>query len=42
VIRKRNKTLILVTHSKEVAKFADRMLLLEEGVLKNQSREIAW
>ena len=41
-IRKRGKNLILVTHSKEVAKFADRLLLLEEGVLKKQSREIVW
>jgi putative ABC transport system ATP-binding protein len=42
LIRKRNKNLILVTHSKEVAKFADRLLLLEEGVLRKQSREIVW
>jgi len=42
LIRKRNKNLILVTHSKEVAKFADRLLLLEEGVLKKRSREIVW
>ncbi|MFC2026559.1 ABC transporter ATP-binding protein [Chloroflexota bacterium] len=41
-IRKRGKNLILVTHSREVAKFADRLLLLEEGVLKKQSREIVW
>lgn len=41
-IRKKGKNLILVTHSKEVAKFADRLLLLEEGVLKKQSREIVW
>jgi len=42
LIRKKNKNLILVTHSKEVAKFADRLLLLEDGVLKRQSREIVW
>lgn len=42
LIRKRNKNLILVTHSKEVAGFADRLLLLEEGVLKKQNREIVW
>ena len=42
LIRKRNKNLILVTHSQEVARFADRLLLLEEGVLKRQSREIVW
>jgi putative ABC transport system ATP-binding protein len=42
LIRKKNKNLILVTHSKEVAGFADRLLLLEEGVLKKQSREIVW
>jgi putative ABC transport system ATP-binding protein len=42
LIRKRNKNLILVTHSKEVAVFADRLLLLEEGVLKRRSREVVW
>ena len=42
LIRRRNKNLILVTHSQEVAGFADRLLLLEEGVLKKQSREIVW
>ena len=42
LIRKKNKNLILVTHSKEVVKFADRLLLLEEGVLKKQNREIVW
>ncbi len=42
LIRRKNKNLIMVTHSKEVAKFADRLLLLEEGVLKKQSREVAW
>ena len=41
-IRKRGKNLIQVTHSKEVAKFADRLLLREEGVLKKQNREIVW
>ena len=42
LIRKRNKNLIMVTHSKEVAKFADRLLLLEEGKLKKHSKEVAW
>jgi putative ABC transport system ATP-binding protein len=42
LIRKRNKNLIMVTHSKEVAKFADRLLLLEEGKLKKHDKEIAW
>jgi putative ABC transport system ATP-binding protein len=42
LIRQRNKNLIMVTHSKEVAKFADRLLLLEEGKLKKHSKEIAW
>ena len=42
LIRKKNKNLIMVTHSKEVAKFADRLLLLEEGIIKKQSREIVW
>ncbi len=39
LIRKRNKNLILVTHSTEVSKFADRLLLLEEGKLVKQNRE---
>lgn len=42
LIRKKNKNLIMVTHSKEVAGFADRLLLLEEGVIKKESREIVW
>ena len=42
LIRKRHKNLILVTHSKEVAGFADRLLVLEEGELKKQSLGIAW
>jgi putative ABC transport system ATP-binding protein len=42
LIRQKNKNLIMVTHSKEVAKFADRLLLLEEGILKKHNREIAW
>jgi putative ABC transport system ATP-binding protein len=42
LIRRKNKNLILVTHSQEVAKLADRLLLLEDGVLKKQSREIVW
>jgi putative ABC transport system ATP-binding protein len=42
LIRQKNKNLIMVTHSKEVAKFADRLLLLEEGTLKKHNKEIAW
>ncbi|HEX78901.1 MAG TPA: ABC transporter ATP-binding protein [Dehalococcoidia bacterium] len=42
LIRRKNKNLILVTHSKEVATFADRLLLLEEGVLKKKGTEIVW
>lgn len=38
LIRKRNKTMILVTHSQEIASFADRHLLLENGVLRPQSK----
>jgi len=41
LIRKRNKTLIIVTHSQEIASFADRQLLLENGVLKTQSKTVA-
>ena len=38
LVRKRNKTMIIVTYSQEVASFADRHLLLENGVLKPQSK----
>jgi putative ABC transport system ATP-binding protein len=38
LIRKRNKTMIVVTHSREIAAFADRQLLLENGVVKPQSK----
>jgi putative ABC transport system ATP-binding protein len=42
LIRCCGKNMILVTHSKEVAAYADRTLLLEEGVLKQHSQEIVW
>ena len=42
LIRRRNKNLILVTHSQEVTKLADRLLFLEEGIFKKHSREIIW
>ena len=42
LIRRRNKNLILVTHSQEVTMLADRLLLLEEGIFKKHSREIIW
>ncbi|UCC17501.1 MAG: ABC transporter ATP-binding protein [Dehalococcoidales bacterium] len=40
LIRKRNKTMIIVTHSQEIASFADRHLLLENGVLKPQNKAV--
>ena len=40
LVRKRNKTMILVTHSQEIASFADRHLLLENGVLKPQNKAV--
>jgi len=40
LVRKRNKTMIIVTHSQEIASFADRHLLLENGVLKPQSKAV--
>lgn len=42
LIRRRNKNLIMVTHSREVARFADRILYLDEGTLKEQARETVW
>ncbi len=39
LIRKRGKSLILVTHSNEVSLFADRVLLLEDGQLVEQHRD---
>ncbi len=42
LIRRRNKNLIMVTHSREVAHFADRILYLEDGTLKEQARETVW
>jgi putative ABC transport system ATP-binding protein len=38
LVRKRNKTMIIVTHSQEIASFADRHLLLENGILKPQNK----
>lgn len=40
LVRKRNKTMIIVTHSQEIASFADRHLLLENGVLKPQGKAV--
>ena len=42
LIREKNKNLILVTHSKEVASFADRVLLLDGGVFTAQNRDVTW
>jgi putative ABC transport system ATP-binding protein len=40
LVRKRNKTMIIVTHSQEIASFADRHLLLENGALKPQNKAV--
>ena len=41
LVRKRNKTMIIVTHSQEIASFADRHLVLENGVLKTPGNAAA-
>jgi putative ABC transport system ATP-binding protein len=42
LVRARGKTLILVTHSREVTRFADRVLLLEDGLLSERPAEVVW
>ena len=42
LIREKNKNLILVTHSREVASFADRVLLLDGGVFTTPNRDVTW
>jgi len=40
--RERETTLLLVTHSREVAKSADRVLMLNDGRLAVQDRDLLW
>jgi putative ABC transport system ATP-binding protein len=40
--RKHDQTLLIVTHSKTVADRADRILVLEQGMLHEGEQEIAW
>ena len=42
LLRARGKTLLVVTHSKEVTRFADRVLTLEDGHLLAQTAEVVW
>jgi putative ABC transport system ATP-binding protein len=42
LLRARGKTLLIVTHSKEVTRFADRVLTLEDGRLQTQAAEVVW
>ena len=40
--RQHEQTLLIVTHSKAVAERADRILVLEQGMLHEGEQEIAW
>lgn len=40
--RQHDQALLIVTHSKTVAERADRILILEQGMLHEGEREIAW
>jgi putative ABC transport system ATP-binding protein len=42
LVRTTGTTLILVTHSREVARFADRRLVLQEGRLHEYAEEAGW
>ena len=42
LLRSRGKTLLVVTHSLEVTRFADRVLTLEDGQLHAQTAEVVW
>ncbi len=42
IYRNEDQTLVLVTHSLQVAKHADRVLMLDQGRLAPPSEEIAW
>lgn len=42
LVRSRGKTLVMVTHSKEVTRLADRLLTLEDGHLTGHAVEVVW
>jgi putative ABC transport system ATP-binding protein len=42
LVKEHNSTLVIVTHSLAVAKQADRVLTLENGLLSEQQGEFAW
>lgn len=42
LVRARGKTLVLVTHSREVSRLGERVLLLEQGRVSAANPEIAW
>ncbi|MGF1641996.1 MAG: ABC transporter ATP-binding protein [Thiotrichales bacterium] len=41
-VREQGATLVLVTHSREVASHADRVLVLDQGRIGAQGAEVAW
>ncbi len=42
LVKEQQSTLLLVTHSLEVAKSADRIVTLEDGMLEERSSDFAW
>ncbi len=42
LVSEQNSTLLLVTHSLEVAKSADRIVTLEDGILQDRNSDFAW
>jgi putative ABC transport system ATP-binding protein len=42
LVKEQQSTLLLVTHSLEVAKSADRIVTLEDGVLEERNSDFAW
>jgi putative ABC transport system ATP-binding protein len=42
LLRARGKTLVIVTHSQAVTRFADRVLTLEDGRITARAAEVVW
>jgi putative ABC transport system ATP-binding protein len=42
LVKEQQSTLLLVTHSLEVARSADRIVTLEDGVLEERNSDFAW
>jgi putative ABC transport system ATP-binding protein len=40
--RNAEHTLLVVTHSLEVAKAADRVLVLDDGIIREDGAQLAW